>query len=238
MREGDRTHRLPAVLVVDDDSAFLADIQTGLGDFCRSLYCARTPLDALWLIERETIDMAICDLVLVGTDGRHILEHLRIRWPRIARVLVTGYGDQVIQGEPLAAAQAILLKPFDVWQLVGLFSNLFPNELSPHAPPQRAHTRQEVRLDARLIVADRVLQRVITNLSLAGAQVEHDEVLAPGTHVRLSFRLPSEDADIDARAVVRWSTGRAVGLQLEGLRARDVWTIHRYSYLVRGPLGG
>lgn len=115
----------PRILVVDDDAEFLAYIEDGLLGF--DVATATTPLGALWLLQRQPIDAILCDLALGANDGRHLLEVVQAEYPRIARILVTGYGGRVGEHDhegALSAAQAILYKPCDVGLLAALLDDL------------------------------------------------------------------------------------------------------------------
>src|SRR5690349_13209979 len=66
---------VPRVLVVDDDPAFLAYVRDGLASAVTVV--ARTPLEALWHLERDRFGAVMCDLVFGDVDGRHLLEVVR-----------------------------------------------------------------------------------------------------------------------------------------------------------------
>lgn len=45
------------------------------------------------LLETEPIDLVISDMRMPEMDGAQLLEHVRARWPRLTRILLTGYAD-------------------------------------------------------------------------------------------------------------------------------------------------
>jgi len=115
----------PRVLVVDDDLEFLTYVRDGLVGARAAI--ARTPLEALWLLERQSFRAVVCDLVFGDVDGRHLLEIVRERWPVTARILVTGFGSRVEGATAsafLPAAQAVIVKPCDVAALDELIADL------------------------------------------------------------------------------------------------------------------
>ena len=67
----------------------------------------------------------------------------------------------------------------------------------------------------------------IKNLSLGGALIETRK-LPMGERVHVVFRLPTLEDPIATAAVVRWSGSADVGVQFDGLRARDVWALGKY----------
>ena len=44
----------------------------------------------------------------------------------------------------------------------------------------------------------------------------------------INFNIPTVDEAIDVMSTVRWSDDKGVGLQFDGLRARDVWALNKY----------
>ena len=45
------------------------------------------------LLETEPIDLVISDMRMPEMDGAQLLEHVRVRWPRPTRILLTGPAD-------------------------------------------------------------------------------------------------------------------------------------------------
>jgi hypothetical protein len=92
----------------------------------------------------------------------------------------------------------------------------------------RAATRHPVSLGIEVRVGEEVLDGAMLNLSLGGTRVELDRRLTIGTKVRLSFRLPGNQALIDVDGEVRWSSDVETGFQFGSLRAREVWELNRF----------
>ena len=68
----------------------------------------------------------------------------------------------------------------------------------------------------------------IVNLSLGGALLIATVKLSMGQRVTISFKVPTAEDAIDVGSTVRWSDDKGVGLQFDGLRARDVWALNKY----------
>ena len=95
---------------------------------------------------------------------------------------------------------------------------------------RRSSTRHDVDLDGTLAVggAGAVAEPCkIKNLSLGGALIEGRK-LPMGERVHVTFRLPTLEDPISTAAVVRWTTAGTIGVQFDGLRARDVWALGKY----------
>lgn len=99
---------------------------------------------------------------------------------------------------------------------------------------RRSQTRYQVTLDATLTVGEQVLNRTIANLSLGGCHLIHDERLAIGTRVQLEFRIPTSEKAIAVGGSTRWSNDEGSGIQFDGLRAAEVWSLNKYFESLQG----
>ena len=66
------------------------------------------------------------------------------------------------------------------------------------------------------------------NLSLGGALVSANTKYAMGQRVQIAFAVPALNHPIEIGATVRWSNTDGVGVQFDGLRARDVWALNKF----------
>jgi Tfp pilus assembly protein PilZ len=93
---------------------------------------------------------------------------------------------------------------------------------------RRSATRHEVSLDTTLKIGEQEHARTLTNLSLGGAFVEHDERIPIGTRVTLEFRIPNREQPVAIGAEVRWAAESGAGVQFDGLRAGEVWSLNQF----------
>ena len=101
---------LLSVLVVDDDAEFRGWIASALADLA-VVQTVATPAEALWALERKRVDLLVCDWRLAtSTTGLEVLAAAKEFWPRVGRVLVTGYGHEI---DCEVSAHAIIGKPCD-----------------------------------------------------------------------------------------------------------------------------
>jgi response regulator RpfG family c-di-GMP phosphodiesterase len=81
------------ILCVDDEP----NVVSALGRvFQRERYRVLTATSsgaALEILGRETADVVLSDMRMPGMDGAAFLEEVSLRWPRTARILLTGYND-------------------------------------------------------------------------------------------------------------------------------------------------
>lgn len=96
------------------------------------------------------------------------------------------------------------------------------------AENRRSSTRHEVDLPITLTMNGVSTDKRMVNLSLGGTLIGMKR-LPMGERVTVKFVLPGvEDHTIDTAATVRWSTDDSVGVQFDGLRAKDVWALNKY----------
>ena len=95
-------------------------------------------------------------------------------------------------------------------------------------PNRRSQTRYDVTVDAKLTVGDTTVERTINNLSLGGCHIVQDERIGIGTRVQVSFRIPTHEDPIEVGGAVRWGVGDGVGVQFDGLRAKEVWSLNKF----------
>jgi PilZ domain len=92
---------------------------------------------------------------------------------------------------------------------------------------RRTQTRYDVSLAGVLEMEGNRIECNVENLSLGGALVGHPRV-AMGLRCKLTFSVPTQPEVIEIGATVRWSTDTSIGLQFDGLRAREVYSIGKY----------
>lgn len=92
----------------------------------------------------------------------------------------------------------------------------------------RSTTRHPVNIDTTISLQETQSGQTIVNLSLGGALITFGERLPIGTRLDLVFRLPATDTDIQVGGVVRWASEDSIGVQFDGLRAREVWSLNEY----------
>ncbi len=93
---------------------------------------------------------------------------------------------------------------------------------------RRSTTRYDVSIPADIDIGDNSHALNITNLSLGGAFVHHDARLPIGTRVHLKFEIPGRTDPIDVGGSVRWVADLGAGVQFDGLRAGEVWSLNQY----------
>ncbi len=92
----------------------------------------------------------------------------------------------------------------------------------------RRATRHFVSIAAKLTIDGNSVDGTLLNLSLGGAQITSNTKYTMGQRVHLAFKVPTQEDVIEVGATIRWASGEGIGLQFDGLRARDVWAINEF----------
>lgn len=92
----------------------------------------------------------------------------------------------------------------------------------------RKSARHDVNISATLTVQGTAHETSILNLSVGGALVVFEERLSPNERVELAFRVPTLENEIKVGGVIRWAGGESLGVQFDGLRAKEVWALNKY----------
>ncbi|MGH2459280.1 MAG: response regulator [Chloroflexota bacterium] len=100
------------ILVVDNEVRFTAMLRSLLEVDGHRVVAAFDPREAIAVVERESLDVAIVDLSMPVMNGWKLAEQLRRRQPGLAIVLCTGWGDYTTDADQRAQVDVILAKPF------------------------------------------------------------------------------------------------------------------------------
>jgi CheY-like chemotaxis protein len=132
--DSDSDSALPAasrkgvVLVVDDE----ADIRCVMAEVLRLqgytvLEAADAP-EALRQLHETRPDMLVTDVGLPnGMNGRQLADQVRVQWPQMPVLLVTGYAEStVMRNETLPAQMELLTKPFAMMALAERVGAMLP----------------------------------------------------------------------------------------------------------------
>jgi hypothetical protein len=95
------------------------------------------------------------------------------------------------------------------------------------ADNRRSATRHDVEISARIQIDGVQEDCKVRNLSMGGAYVGTRR-LPMGHRVTVWFRIPTHENEIEATGTVRWATDDGVGVQFDGLRARETWALGKY----------
>jgi DNA-binding NtrC family response regulator len=103
------------ILLVDDDEDVLSFMSDALVDRGYEPTVLQNSAEAAAILERETFDLIITDIVMPKVHGLEILESAKRRNPTVRVVFVTGYPHRDILREGFEkGAFSVIEKPFPV----------------------------------------------------------------------------------------------------------------------------
>ena len=101
------------VLIIDDEISFTEELHEFFNKTGYSCLEANTGQEGLDILSRQEIDLLILDVLLPGMNGLDILKEVRVNYPKMEVIIVSGHGDMdtVIKAMRLGALD-YLSKPF------------------------------------------------------------------------------------------------------------------------------
>ena len=143
--------RVPTVLVVDDEVRSQDAMRRTLEeDF--TVLTASGADDARQQLERNEVNVILCDQRMPGLTGVLFLKEVRERWPDVVRIVISGYTDSedIIAGINDAGIYQYILKPWVPDHLLATVRN---------AAEAQTLQQETARLDLELRTATPVLRQ-------------------------------------------------------------------------------
>ena len=112
-----------AVLIVDDEAPARERLRDLLGDIAESqptriLGMAANGVEALALLERETVDLILTDIRMPLMDGIALALAAKQQFPELTIMLMTGYAEQRERAKSLESiVSEVMAKPFTIADL-------------------------------------------------------------------------------------------------------------------------
>lgn len=103
------------LLLVDDDPSILVLLRRFLQGAGYRILSTESPVDALALLGKESVDILISDIDMPVMDGLELVAKVRHLYPQVVRILLTGHGSlgSVLRAINEGEVYRYLLKPFD-----------------------------------------------------------------------------------------------------------------------------
>jgi len=132
------------VVYVEDESALRELVEVALvrsGARVRSFASAEAAWTALEARSKGP-DLALLDVVLSGMSGVDLGARLRIRWPDLPLLFVSGYSEPVLRSEDLTGPRReFLRKPFTLEELLAACARLGTSPAGPSSVEPRSAVR-------------------------------------------------------------------------------------------------
>ncbi len=120
----------PLVLVADNDVAVSALLTEVLSRQGLSIVTVGDGRAALETLDRERVDLLVCDLDMPGLGGREVLQDLEHRAAAPPALVISGFLDPVVerQLQAMRTVRGVFRKPFDVIEFASVARALASGE--------------------------------------------------------------------------------------------------------------
>lgn len=113
------------ILIIDDNPAFLETTSEILKQNGYEPFCVHTGYDAIHLIQKQSLDIALVDVNLPDYEGFDLLQDLRIIDPQLGTIIITGYSSLDVAINSInIGADGYLSKPIDVEELLDVLKKV------------------------------------------------------------------------------------------------------------------
>ncbi|MGD8404492.1 MAG: response regulator [Anaerolineales bacterium] len=161
----------PRILLVDDQRDILKLLHSTLDTLAHELEIIEAPSgeEALLETSREKVDLLVSDYRLPGMTGVELMHKIRVKYPDVRIILITGMTERKARDEILnAGAAAVFDKPISltdfldaVERTLGLDRTIMPDEGETESGQHQtlsnllANFRQDVNAQAVYLLSDR-----------------------------------------------------------------------------------
>ena len=117
----------PVVLLVDDEAEIRKVLTMGLErEF--DVESAQSANEAEAMLATRQYDVVVCDHMMPGEEGLHFLIRARRQFPKVQRILLTGYVNPELlsRSTELAGLASCLMKPIKVPDLIAAIRLALP----------------------------------------------------------------------------------------------------------------
>jgi DNA-binding NtrC family response regulator len=121
--------RRPLALVADDDDAMCILMRALLERNGFNVATAKNGRDALDSLNGNAADIILLDLLMPHSDGFQLLHELALHNPKMLQrtVVITGTSDGIIRRLHPGEVFAVVRKPFDIDELMGVVRDCMGN---------------------------------------------------------------------------------------------------------------
>lgn len=117
----------PSILLVDDEAAITDTLMLSLqNDF--EVEAARSASEAELMMATKSYDVIVCDHLMPDEEGLNFLTRARIQFPKVQRILMTGYinPELLSRSTSVAGLAACLMKPVKPADLISAIRIALP----------------------------------------------------------------------------------------------------------------
>lgn len=109
------------ILIVDDELSIRKALEKFLTELKYTVFTAGDGEEALKILGRNNIDLALVDLVMPKMDGIHFIQEMKTAAPNVVPIVLTGFGTITSAVEAIkVGAYHYLTKPFELDDIASL----------------------------------------------------------------------------------------------------------------------
>lgn len=133
---------------------------------------ASNGLEAIDIIEKNPPDIVLTDIRMPGMDGLELAEWIKVNYPQILVVFLTGYSEfEYARAALKLDAVDYLLKPVNEEELRGILDRLRVSIESKHRQEQEDIRKREIIKEAMLVLQDNFISSIL-NEQMNAALIE------------------------------------------------------------------
>lgn len=120
------------ILFVDDEAQILKSLERLFiaYDNDYEVLTAESGAEALAILEKQEADLVVSDMRMPGMDGYELLRRIKLLYPEVLRVILSGYSEEqmIVKALQQGVAKMYMLKPWENDQLVKMIEQLLKTE--------------------------------------------------------------------------------------------------------------
>lgn len=127
------------ILVVDDELDIIELIGFFLKNYGFEVIPALSVLEGKRKLALQKVDLVISDIRMPGPSGFELLAHIRLSYPNIPFLFISGFSDMSVEEALALGAKGIVRKPWEEGELVRLVTSICPDVTIKEAVQEETH---------------------------------------------------------------------------------------------------
>ena len=193
----------PQILITEDERDLLDTLYYNFEKENYDVYTASSGKEAIEIIDRQSIDLAILDIMLPDMSGLDVCKHIKINRgeSHTAIIILTAKGEEIdrILGFELGADDYVV-KPFSIRELTLRVSSLFKRNENLNKDNNIIFGDISINLDSHTVkISDQVIKLTIKEFNLLHVLIKNKEKVM--TRERLLNKVWNYNQDVTTRTV-------------------------------------
>ena len=193
----------PKLLIIEDERDLLDTLYYNFKKENYDVYTASSGKEAIEILNRQSIDLAILDIMLPDMSGLDVCKQIKINRSEshTAVIILTAKGEEIdrILGFELGADDYVV-KPFSIRELTLRVSSLFKRNENLNKDNNIIFGDISINLDSHIVkISDRVTKLTIKEFNLLHILIKNKEKVM--TRERLLNKVWNYNQDITTRTV-------------------------------------